>query len=81
MQNGKVVILYSPIVHFLLSGFFDIFKNGVFFDCGIVIYIKNYLTKCNNKKKSVFEAPFYLIYSIPVKLNIISDIHKKLLMY
>ena len=45
MQNGKVVILYSPIVHFWLSGFFEIFKNGVIFDCGIVIFIKIYLTK------------------------------------
>ena len=77
----NVVILYSPIVHFWLSGFFEIFKNGVIFDCGIVIFIKNYLTKWNNKNQSVRKAPFYLIYSIPMKLNIISNIHKKPLMY
>ena len=57
----KVVILYFPIVHLCLKVFFDIFKNGVIFDYVIVIYTENYLTKWNKKKKSVREAPFYLI--------------------
>ena len=30
----KLVILNFPIAHFWLRGFFDIFKNGVIFDCG-----------------------------------------------